>query len=193
MDNRTNRTSKKMSKPDWAPRFLKRLAECGNIAAACRWTGIGRRTFYDRRDADRDFAKAASDALEEATDLLELEARRRAHDGVDKPVVYQGRLCGTWVDSKGEQVAEASPGAMLVPLTVKEYSDTLLIFLLKAHRPSVYRHNAGPAAVNVQVQNTHVELSFEQLCQLPPDELIRLHRQTLGLPPADQNAEGQAG
>lgn len=48
---------------------------------------------------------------------LEDEAHRRAFDGVDEPVFYKGEDCGA----------------------VKKYSDTLAIFLLKAHAPEKYR------------------------------------------------------
>lgn len=51
---------------------------------------------------------------------LEDEAHRRAFEGVDKPVFYQGDECGT----------------------IREYSDTLAIFLLKAHNPEKYRENS---------------------------------------------------
>jgi hypothetical protein len=140
----TNRTRKaapgdrQLSGPDWVPRFLGALRVSGNITAACAQTGVGRRTVYSRRDSDQDFAAQLHDAIEESTDLLEQEARRRAHDGVDEPVVYQGELMGTWVKG-GMVVAQGTPGAALVPLTIKKYSDQLLVQLLKAHRPEKYR------------------------------------------------------
>lgn len=51
--------------------------------------------------------------------MLEREAFRRAHTGTLKPI-YQG----------GEKVG-----------SVREYSDTLMIFLLKGARPQKYREN----------------------------------------------------
>ena len=59
--------------------------------------------------------------MENAADLLEEEARRRAHDGVDEPVWFQGVQCGT----------------------VRKYSDTLLIFLLKGAKPDKYRERSS--------------------------------------------------
>lgn len=114
---RTTRTPKKRSKPDWAPKLLLKLAETANIKAACKAAKVGRTAFYGRRETDAVFAKAVQEALEEATDDLELEARRRAKDGTQKPVYYQGLKCGV----------------------INEYSDTLMIFLLKAHRPEKFR------------------------------------------------------
>ena len=60
-----------------------------------------------------------AEAREEACDALEAEARRRAVEGVRKPVYYRGEIVGT----------------------VKEYSDTLLIFLMKGAMPEKYREN----------------------------------------------------
>jgi hypothetical protein len=106
----------KKDTPDWAPAFLKALARVPNVAAAARAAGVTRMTAYNRRHADADFAAAWDDALEESTDDLVGEAYRRAREGTLKPV-YQG----------GVQVGE-----------VREFSDTLAIFLLKAHRRHVY-------------------------------------------------------
>ena len=58
--------------------------------------------------------------MDEAIDIMEEEARRRAFEGVDEPV-------GFW-QGKSET-------------TVKRYSDTLAIFLMKAHRPEKFRDN----------------------------------------------------
>jgi hypothetical protein len=45
---------------------------------ACRLAKVGRQTVRDRRLADPDFDRAVRDALEDAADLLEEEAVRRA-------------------------------------------------------------------------------------------------------------------
>jgi hypothetical protein len=126
-------------RPRWEGAFLAALRDSGNVRLACSRTGIARRTAYDLRDRHEDFAAAWDDALEDACDLLEAEARRRAHDGVDEPVVYQGKLCGTWIDAEGKPVTEGTEGATLIPLTVKKYSDPVLLALLRAHRPEKYR------------------------------------------------------
>lgn len=105
---RTRRTPKKRpqseSLPDWGPAFLERLRSSGNVRFACQAASIGRRTAYDRREADETFKAAWDEAIEDACDALEAAAWQRATGG-DSP------------------------------------SDTLLIFLLKAHRPYKYREN----------------------------------------------------
>lgn len=103
MAKRTKPTPKKLGKPrssgDWADAFLASLREEGNVREACKAADVHRTTAYDRRRDDPAFAAAWRDALDDAVDALEKEARARA----------------------------------------KAQSDTLLIFLLKSHRPEVYR------------------------------------------------------
>jgi hypothetical protein len=107
MARRTNRTPEKAAEaeeslaPDWSLPFLRTLAATGNVTASCAAAGIGRRTAYDRKDIDPEFAAAWQEALEAGTDELERVARDRALAG----------------------------------------SDTLMIFLLKARRPDVYRES----------------------------------------------------
>ena len=112
-------------KKEWHAPFLKRLCETANVSAACRRAKISRVVAYEDRKEYPEFAAAWEEALEIATEALELEARRRAERGVLDPV-YQG----------GVKVG-----------TVRKYSDTLLIFLLKAHKPEKYadrRQHSGP-------------------------------------------------
>ena len=97
-------------------KFLDVLRESCNVSEAARAAGIGRRTAYEWRDADEEFATAWAEAEQEAIDKLEREAWRRAVEGVDKPVVHQGVITGTY----------------------KEYSDKMLEILLKGHRPERY-------------------------------------------------------
>lgn len=134
------RTPKRKKRP-WEKAFLAALSDTGNVRAACRAAEVGRTTVYDGLSRWPDFAADFRRAEAEAADLLELEARRRAHDGVDEPVIYRGELTGVWVSPSGETVSEGTPGARQIPLTVKKYSDTLLIFLLKGALPKKYRDN----------------------------------------------------
>lgn len=137
MANRTKRTYKKTEK------FLVRLARTGNIALACRAEGIGRTTAYEWREADEAFRLAWDVALEEAADLLEKEANRRAVAGIRKAKLYKGKIVH-WE---------------------KEYSDSLLIVLLKAARPAKFRerfeHTGAdgvaliPPTINVMLEKVY--------------------------------------
>lgn len=99
-----------------APRFIAVLARCGNVSTAARAAGLSRSRAYELRREDPAFAADWQDALHEATDAIAWEARRRALQGVARPVFYQGRQVGEW----------------------RQYSDRLLQFLLRAYRPEVY-------------------------------------------------------
>ena len=103
--------------PKTAGKFLTALREGATVAGACKAAKIGRSTAYEWRGKDEDFAAAWDEALEDGTDALEDEAKRRGADGVDEPVFYQGK-----------QVS-----------TVTKYSDTLLMFLLKGRRPEKFK------------------------------------------------------
>lgn len=99
--------------------FLSALSTCGNISEAARIAEVDRTSHYEWLKTDEVYKAAAEDAIETACDLLEQEARRRAVEGVEEPIIRDGAVVGT----------------------VRRYSDTLLIFLLNGARPKKYRAN----------------------------------------------------
>lgn len=103
--------------PEKLTAFCAALAETGIVAKACKAVDISRVTAYEWRDEIPEFAAAWDKALRIGITALEDEAHRRGFDGTDEPVFHQGMACGT----------------------VRKYSDTLAIFLLKAHAPDKYR------------------------------------------------------
>jgi len=109
--------------------FLAAFAGCGRITKAAKAAGIDPDTHYEWKKTDPDYAKSFDDLRERVTDLLEDEAIRRAMEGVDEPQI--GR------------VARDTDGLLTNPdgsaLTVKRFSDTLLVILLKGNRPERYR------------------------------------------------------
>ncbi len=130
--------------------FLVTLAESGNVSAAVRAAEVSRSRAYVLKATDPAFAAAWDDALEAAVDHLEAEARHRAIDGVEQPHFHQGKVCGT----------------------VRKYSDALLMFLLRAHRPETYRDRTEARAgaqdddrLAQEVSNAHANLE-ERLARL---------------------------
>lgn len=101
--------------------FLERFAELGNVTAVCRELKLRRATVYEWQEKDERFLIGFHEAEIQATEILEAEARRRAVEGVrqEKGVYFRDELIATEVKT--------------------EYSDTLLIFLLKARAPEKYR------------------------------------------------------
>ena len=127
-------------------RFLEALAETGNISQAVSLAGTHRSSVYAARKRDEAFAAAWDEALETATDGLKQEARRRAVVGVDEPIVSHGRLV---TDEDGNAV------------TVKRYSDALLIALLKAHSPKFGDRTNVNLTGNLTIHNARDQLASE--------------------------------
>lgn len=100
--------------------FIQTLAQTGIVGRAATAAGWPRGYVYTVRNEDPEFAKLWDQAVEFATDTLEEAARIRAVEGVSRPVFQQKELVGH----------------------VTEYSDTLLIQLLKAKRPNEFRENS---------------------------------------------------
>lgn len=127
------KTPKQTPKKDWKPQFIAELAARGNVVDACKKAKVVRSVAYATRTSDAAFAEAWKEAVEIAVEAMEAEARRRAVDGTLKPIYQGGKLM----------------------CKVREYSDTLLIFLLKAHKPERYRerhqveHSGGTTQTHI--------------------------------------------
>ncbi len=127
---------------DWQTIFINTLRQNGNIRASCEKAKINRATAYRERRSNKEFDELWGAALEDAGDTLEAEAWRRAVKGVLKPVFYQGEETGE----------------------VREYSDTLLIFLLKGAKPEKYKDRgeiSGPGGGPIPFKEIIAELKPE--------------------------------
>lgn len=118
----------------WKPLFLEKLRTTANVSRSTKEAGISRTEAYRERYRTHAFREAWDDAIEEGLDYLEEEARRRAFDGYEKPIYQSGELVGH----------------------VREYSDTLMIFLLKGRRREVYgdrgkQKHSGPTGGPIEV------------------------------------------
>lgn len=133
-------------RPAWWGAYFAALSETGNRTAAAQAAEIDRTTpqkhVKAHPESAAEFALLEAEAIEQAADLLEKEARRRAVEGVSKPVYQGGKRVGF----------------------VREYSDVLLIFLLKAARPERYRERNVVYNVNLS------ELTEDQLARLAGGE-----------------------
>lgn len=122
--------------------FLAALALCGNMSEAARISKIPREYIYKVLGKDMEFKQQVDDAMEQSFDLMEKEARRRAVEGYEE-AVYQG----------GQQVG-----------SLRRFSDTLLIFLMKGARPRKYRDNfshevSGPHGEPIKALVMQADLS----------------------------------
>jgi hypothetical protein len=100
--------------------FLAAFRKTASVRCAAKAARIDRTLHYIWLTEDPEYRQAFEQAREEAAQVLEDEAVRRAYNGTLKPVFYQGEK----VDA------------------VIEYSDALLMFLLKGRRPEVFRDRA---------------------------------------------------
>lgn len=132
--------------------FLKELRRRGNVSDAARKATIDRSTPYRWREAEPDFAAAWDEALELAMDRLESEAYRRAVEGVRKPLI--GRI---GKDQDG------------VITYIREYSDSLMNTLLKAHRPEKYRERVDVSGDVTATVKGYVGVSPDDWDDTPTD------------------------
>lgn len=105
--------------------FLDAYAQWANISYACEVADVPRRNVYRWQEIDTDFAAAFHTADAQATERLEREAWRRAIEGspYERTSYWHGEPVGT--DRK------------------IEYSDQLLMLLLRARKPDVYRETTN--------------------------------------------------
>ena len=97
--------------------IVRALVVRGSVCEACIAAGVARRTVYDWRKQDPEFAAAWDDSIEEAHDRMEEEMWRRGIDGFDRPVIYKGEITGQYTD----------------------YSDSLLQTLARGNRPNKFK------------------------------------------------------
>lgn len=135
-------------------RFLEAYKRIGTITHACKAAGIDSKLHYQWLSTSYledgiTYAQRFAAAHEQAIEALELEARRRAVEGVEEPVGWYKGVPGGYV---------------------KRYSDVLLIFLLKGARPEKYRErfeHSGPNGGPIQTQ--HATINVDEM----PEDLRR--------------------
>ena len=154
MANRTKLTDRAKA------RFLEVLRATCNVSEAARAIGMARQGLYEARKREAEFARLWDEAVEEAVDCLEREAWRRAVEGFEEPVFYQGAQVGV----------------------VKKYSDRMLELLLKGHLPEKYkdRHEVTGGLTPIK----YLSLEEQRQSQLTDKELATLKDIASKLEPA---------
>lgn len=142
-------------------KVLRRMAEHGCLAFAARESNISLTTLKNWRRDDAEFAEQLENARAEAAEGLELEARRRGVDGIERPVFHRGKIVGH----------------------VRDYSDSLLAMLLRGSNPAKYGNRPSDVNVfsqtNIQHQQNepgapHVEIGPERQAMLTRLRMILL-------------------
>lgn len=111
-------------------RFLTALAATGSEEAAASEAGVDRARLLGLREVDEEFGMQWEKAKTCFIEKLRQEARRRAIDGVPEPLVSDGKVIR---DDEGR------------PVSVKRFSDSLLVALLKTNGPGRFTEAAALA------------------------------------------------
>lgn len=111
--------------------FLTSYAQWANVSYACETARINRSNVYYWQEHDQAFALAMQVAGDAATERLEREAWRRATEGTPykRTSYWHGEPVGT-----DEKV---------------EFSDQLMMLLLRARRPDLYREKVDVSVSQV--------------------------------------------
>jgi hypothetical protein len=120
------RPPRNRSTHDQQKAFIAAFALSANLSAAAKAVKIERARHYDWIEFDEPYRRAFEAVQDQAAQTLEDEAVRRAYEGIRRPMYYRGKPVKTG-GRRGRQVFEV------------EYSDTLLLALLKRFRPALYR------------------------------------------------------
>lgn len=120
--------------------FLAAYSVASTVSAAADAARIDRKLHYAWMKEDPTYPERFELAHEEGTQALEAEARRRALQGMRRFKFHKGELIKVpLLDDEGHPVSDDDGKPVMVPYFEEERSDLLLIFLLKASRPEVYR------------------------------------------------------
>lgn len=130
-------------------KFITNLTKTANVSRSARLAGISTSALYAHRAKTPSFAKQWDDAIGAALDDLEQDVIRRARQGVERPVFFGGSKIGS----------------------VRNYSDTLAMFVLKAKRPEVYArlNAAGESGVGISDDDARAEV-LRRIERLKEDE-----------------------
>ena len=123
--------------------FLAAYRQTGNVTRASEFAKCHRASHDRWLEDHHEYAAAFNDAKDEAVDRLESEARRRAVDGVEEKIYHKGEVVGTKLN----------------------YSDTLLIFLLKGALPHKYRDRVDMAHSGTMTLEQILAESWEKASQ----------------------------
>lgn len=150
-------------------RFLQTLADTCNLGKACEASGMSRTAWFKYRKENPEFDAAWKEAERIGVTVLEDEAKRRAFEGVEKPILYQGQFTRKFETRLDEltgapEIDTATGQVKYFPVydrsgrhtieTIREYSDSLVALLLKAHDHDKYRdHSKVEVEGNMSIAN----------------------------------------
>lgn len=123
--------------------YLAAYSILGSVTYSCKCAGITNPLIYTWKKDDPLFVEYYEMAEQAHTEYMEIEAQRRAVMGVPEEVYYQGEVVGH----------------------KRNYSDSLLQFLLKGKRPDKYGNTSKLEIKNQGDANIQVNFGIPELNQ----------------------------
>jgi hypothetical protein len=117
-------------------KFLRAFSQIGMVGKAAEAAGIDRDYHYYWLRSDENYRLAFEQSRQMAGDRAEDEVVRRGIEGFDHPIIYEGKITGSY----------------------KAYSDNLAMFFLKGLRPERYPDSQagmvlqGPTQINITIK-----------------------------------------
>lgn len=122
-----------------ARKFLKVYRETASVPRAAKAAKIHRAAHYRWLKDSKNYAEAFEACREEAAQVLEEEALRRAVDGIFEAFTFQGAPVYPPSAYKKDETGKPILKKGAKPYGAIKRSDALLMFLLKGAKPDKYR------------------------------------------------------
>jgi hypothetical protein len=108
--------------------WLAAYVELGSIGKACEYLGIGRRTFYNWKAADPEFAAAVQEAEQDAVDSAVSELYRRAKKKDTTALIFylKTHRPEVYADRRGPSTVVVNQQTNVGPLNTDSFSDEQL-------------------------------------------------------------------
>jgi hypothetical protein len=115
----------RIRRADWGPRFIDSYRASGNVRLSATSAGIDRDTVYKRRKRDERFAADWAAAQEDAIDVLEAEARRRALSASDQLLMFllKAHRPGTYRDNARLELTGPAGGPIVTQQVLSGLDD----------------------------------------------------------------------
>lgn len=137
--------------PEKKEKFLEFLRKNGNISVSAKNIGVTYCTVKRHQQDYPEFNAAVEEAILESVGYAESEIQRRAFEGVEKGIYYQGKKVGT----------------------EKVYSDTLALRWVEAYNPSRWSPKSSvDLNQNVNISSSDAKNKLLSMLNVSEEEII---------------------
>ncbi len=141
---------------DWIRMFLITMAQTGNVRLSCRKAGIVRKTAYDWRDKDPEFAAKWDIAMDDACDTLEEVAWKRAKKTSDTLLIFLLKVHKGYQSTDNLQVSGPGGGPIEIEDMALEAKRAYLLGTIAALKANKEKEEMGlvPALLENRMNGT---------------------------------------